>query len=130
MAEPITIGNSANKWIKDANTLGLTFSESYAGAVSGDGTDTIYTCPVGKVATVISVGLAAAGDWDTVNAQIWANGSPIAGITCAPGEGNAAAYSMNVYARITAGQIVQFYRASNNNSSRASLSFFLVETDP
>jgi hypothetical protein len=126
MAEPITIGNSANKWIKDANTIGLTYSQWY----NTDGTATMYTCPVGKVATVLSVGLSCGSDWNNVQCQVLANGSPIASLTCASGEGNSNSFSMNVYARITAGQTVAFYRANNATQAACGLTVFLVQTDP
>jgi hypothetical protein len=127
MAEPITLGNSANKWVKDANTLGLTYSDIY----TASGTVTVYTCPVGKVATVVSVGLSASSDQYYTKGRILANGSAIASITAAAGnEGNSNSFSMSVYARITAGQTVAFEAVDVHASSIIGLSAFLVETDP
>lgn len=126
MAEPITIGNSANKWIKDANTLGLTYSNTYLAS----GTTTVYTCPVGKVATVVSVGLSAASDQYYTKGRILANGSAIASIVASSGEGNSNSFSMNVYARITAGQTVAFEAVDVHAASVIGLSVFLVQTDP
>lgn len=125
MVEPITIGNSANKWIKEANTIGLTYSQTYTTA----GSSTIFTCPVGKLATIVSVGLSAGSDWANLEGKILANGSPIASITCAAGEGNSNSFSMNVYARITAGQTIDFSRTGAAANATVGFTVFLVQTD-
>jgi len=125
MVEPITIGDSANKWIKEANTLGLTYSQIYA----TNGTSTMYTCPAGKVATVVNVGLTAGSDSANIEGKILANGSPIASITCGANEGNSNSFSMSIYARITAGQTIDFSRTNASATATVGFTIFLVQTD-
>jgi len=126
MAEPLTIGLNGTKWIKDANTIGVAYSQIY----SSNGTATIYTVPVGKITYILSCSMSAASDWDTTEGKILALGSPICSIVASQGsEGSASAFSYFLIRKLTAGQTVEFSRANCGARAKVGMSFSGVETD-
>jgi len=125
MADPITIGTSGTKWLKDANTIGVAYSEIY----SSNGTATPYTVPVGKVMTILSCGMSAASDWQNVEGKILGNGSPICSVVAVAGDGTNNAFSYSLIKKFTAGQTIQFWRSNCGARSKLGMSFSGVETN-
>jgi len=123
MTEPITIGQGANKWIKDANTNGFTCSGYQTTA-----TTTIYTCPVARKAFVLFSNITIGGATGTFTAQILANGIDVGR---ARGYHTSAAMNFSSICEccieIAAGDIIQFITAGVTGGSACFVSG--VETD-
>ena len=123
MTEPITIGSAGVKFIKDSNTNGLSFSETYNNA----GTSTIYTVPAAHVFWILHCSISAASDAPMLLGSIMANGSKIMSIGAS--KDGSTALSMDMMVKITAGQTIQFYRLGTSATAYLAASVAGIETD-
>lgn len=124
MTDPITIGSAGVKFIFSADTVGKSFSNTYAST----GTSVVYTVPAAKVFWVLHCSMSAGSDWATLDGSILANGVKICSICAASAEGNSNSFSMDVMVKITAGQTIQFYRSYANGQSKFGMAVAGIET--